>query len=133
VLLDLITVKFLLDYFASPMKFFGMFGLTCGGLGCLAGLATVGMKLGSGMDMTGNPLLLLAVFLGMAGLQLVSLGVLGEMNVRLYYDRQSKRPYRVACTRGFAESARSSQPEVGPRLRVTQAWTMSQSRTRRAV
>src|SRR5947207_15506678 len=61
VVLDLITVKYMLDYFASPMKLFGRFGLACFLIGAIAGLSTLGMKLAAGTDMTGNPLMLLAV------------------------------------------------------------------------
>src|SRR5205807_2048194 len=57
VVLDLLTVKYLLDYFASPMKLFGKVGLWLSGMSILSGLVTVAMKLLGGIDMTGNPLL----------------------------------------------------------------------------
>src|SRR5262245_55178846 len=53
VVLDLITVKYMLDYFASPMKLFGRFGLACLLVSLVAGFATIGMKLLGGVDMTG--------------------------------------------------------------------------------
>jgi glycosyltransferase involved in cell wall biosynthesis len=96
VVLDLITVKFLLDYLASPMKFFGRLGFACLGLGLISLMTTVGMKSWGGVDMTGNPLLLLSVFAFLAGLQVISLGILGEMSVRIYFDRQGRRPYAIA-------------------------------------
>jgi glycosyltransferase involved in cell wall biosynthesis len=92
VILDLITVKYMLDYFASPMKLFGSVGLACGGLSALSALATAWMKLVGGVDMTGNPLLMLAVFAMLASIQFFSLGLLGEVSARLYFDRQI-RPY----------------------------------------
>jgi glycosyltransferase involved in cell wall biosynthesis len=95
VVLDLITVKYMLDYFASPMKLFGRFGLAAIGLGGLAGIATVAMKFSSGVDMTGNPLLLLTVLSSMLGVQFLSLGLLGEVNARIYYATQPKRNYAV--------------------------------------
>ena len=101
VLLDLVTVKFMLDYFASPMKLFGKFGLGCLGTGLISVVATVWMKLASGVDMTGNPLLLLSVLSVMSGVQLLSLGILGEINVRIYYDRHQKKPYSVGQLIGF--------------------------------
>ncbi|HVW36398.1 MAG TPA: glycosyltransferase family 2 protein, partial [Pirellulales bacterium] len=57
VILDLITVKYMIQYLTSPMKLFGGMGLASFGLGALSGAATVGMKLAGGVDMTGNPLL----------------------------------------------------------------------------
>src|SRR5207248_2507749 len=61
VVLDLVTVKYMLDYFASPMKLFGRFGLACLAIAGVAAFLTSGMKLFAGTDMTGNPLMLLAV------------------------------------------------------------------------
>jgi len=61
VVLDLLTVKFMLDYFASPMKLFGKLGMYVGAGGVAAFLTTVLMKVFSGTDMTGNPLLLMGV------------------------------------------------------------------------
>ena len=95
VVLDLLTVKFLLTYSTSPMKLFGMIGLACGGGASLAGLATLGMKFWSGVDMTGNPLLLLTALLAIVGVQFLSLGLLGEMTARLYFSRQERCHYTV--------------------------------------
>ena len=95
VVLDLITVKYMLDYFASPMKLFGRFGLAGIGLGMIAGMVTLAMKFSSGVDMTGNPLLLLTVLSSMLGVQFLSLGLIGEVNARIYYATQSKRNYAV--------------------------------------
>jgi len=95
VVLDLVTVKFMLDYFASPMKLFGMIGLCCGLLAGVSGVATVAMKLLGSVDMTGNPLLLLSVFSAMIGLQFMSLGLLGEVNARTYYASRQKQHYAV--------------------------------------
>lgn len=100
VLMDLITVTYLIRYLASPMKLFGSLGLLCGAVGCLALAATVGMKLFSGSDMTGNPLLLLTVFSGMVAMQFFVLGMLGELGARIYYESQGKFPYGVRRTIG---------------------------------
>lgn len=95
VVLDLITVKYMLDYSASPMKLFGMLGFGCGLLSVLSGLAVLAMKLGWGVDMTGNPLLLLAVFATLVGVQLLSLGLLGEVSARIYFGSQNKQHFTV--------------------------------------
>jgi glycosyltransferase involved in cell wall biosynthesis len=103
VVLDLITVKYMLDYFASPMKLFGRFGLLAIALGMLAGVATVGMKFAGGVDMTGNPLLLLTVLSSMLGVQFLSLGLLGEVNARIYYATQRNQNYAVRELINFDE------------------------------
>jgi glycosyltransferase involved in cell wall biosynthesis len=95
VILDLMTVKYILAYAASPMKLFGVIGLCCVLFSGLALLGTVGMKLLSGVDMTGNPLLLLTAFSMMAAIQFFSLGLLGEVNARIYYGSQRKQHYAV--------------------------------------
>ena len=101
VVLDLITVKYLIQYQTSPMKLFGGLGLASLAAGGLAALATTVMKLLAGIDMTGNPLLLLSVFATLAGLQFFVLGMLGEVCVRTYYECQGKRPYSIRSTRNF--------------------------------
>jgi hypothetical protein len=95
VILDLITVKYMVQYMTSPMKLFGGAGLASGLLGGLAGLATIAMKWLGNVDMTGNPLLLLSVLGIMAGMQFFVLGMLGELGVRTYYESQGRQPYAI--------------------------------------
>jgi glycosyltransferase involved in cell wall biosynthesis len=95
VLLDLITVKYMTQYLTSPMKLFGKIGLLSCGIGLASGAATIAMKLAGGIDMTGNPLLLLSVFASFVGLQFLVLGMLGELGVRTYYESQNKQPYTI--------------------------------------
>ncbi len=98
VILDLLTVKFLIQYSTSPMRLFGSLGLGCTMAGCVAALAVFLMKLISGFDMTGNPLLYLSLFGFMTGVQFFSLGMLGEMSARTYYESQGRKPYAVRRT-----------------------------------
>lgn len=95
VVLDLLTVKYLLDYFASPMKLFGLLGLGSTAAAGLACAATIAMKVVSETDMTGNPLLLLTVFFALAGLQFFSLGLLGEVAARIYFAQNGRTNYAV--------------------------------------
>jgi glycosyltransferase involved in cell wall biosynthesis len=95
VILDLITVKYMLDYFASPMKLFGMVGLGCGALSALSAFSVLVMKVLGSYDMTGNPLLLLAVFSMMLSIQFLSLGLLGEVSARIYFGSLDKEHYTV--------------------------------------
>ncbi len=95
VILDLLTVKFLTAYLDRPMKLLGRIAML-GAIGsCVSLLATVGMKAVFGTDMTGNPLLLLAVMLAVMSLQLLGMGLLGEMNTRIYYLRSGRRPFAI--------------------------------------
>lgn len=100
VLLDLITVNYMVRYQTSPMKLFGGIGLLSLLAGGVAAAATVAMKL-RGTDMTGNPLLLLTVFASLAGLQFLVLGMLGEVAVRIYYESQDLAPYAVRSLVNF--------------------------------
>ncbi len=95
VVLDLLTVKYMLDYFASPMKLFGRIALGFLGLGTMMLLATVGLKMVANFDMSGNPLLLLGAMFWIVSVQLFSIGLLGEANTRLYYRRNERRPFAI--------------------------------------
>jgi glycosyltransferase involved in cell wall biosynthesis len=95
VVLDLMTVRFLQKYFDSPMKFFGKLGMLVGGLAFLAALGVVGMKLFAGTDMTGNPLLLLSILATILSAQFFSMGLLGEVNARIYFANGRRQNYQV--------------------------------------
>jgi glycosyltransferase involved in cell wall biosynthesis len=107
VLLDLVTVKYMLDYFASPMKLFGRIGLACAAAGLAAGSATIAMKLAAGADMTGNPLMLLTVLALIGSVQFLSLGLLGEVSARIYYAAQPKQNYAI---RGLVNFRSGDEP-----------------------
>jgi glycosyltransferase involved in cell wall biosynthesis len=110
VLLDLLTVKYLIQYLPSPMRLFGMLGLVCWTVGMLSGAATVGMKLLQGVDMTGNPLLLLSVGAVMLGGQFIVLGMLGELCVRIYFRVKQTEPYAIRRTIHFRKPRLAVQP-----------------------
>ncbi len=95
VLLDLLTVKFLLSYATRPIQIFGKWGLLCGMTGVGLGLYYTIEKLFFGIPLAGKPGLILAVLLILVGVQLISLGLLGELQVRTYYETQCKPTYRV--------------------------------------
>ncbi len=98
VVLDLVTVKYMLDYYSSPMKLFGRIGFGFMALGGLMLATTSVMKLAAGFDMTGNPLLLLGAVMCILSVQLFSIGLLGEANTRLYYQRDGRRPFTIRRT-----------------------------------
>jgi glycosyltransferase involved in cell wall biosynthesis len=95
VILDLITVRFLLSYSTRPIQIFGGLGALSFGLGTAFGVYLAFVKFVLGQDIGARPLLQLAVLLMLVGVQLVSMGLLGELVVRVYYEAQGKRIYMV--------------------------------------
>lgn len=95
VFLDLMTVKFLLSYSTKPIRLFGPLGLGAVSLSVLSGLAAIYMKLFDELSLNRNPLFLLSVILLFMGIQLISLGLIAEINVRTYHESQKKPIYVV--------------------------------------
>ena len=96
VLLDLLTVRFMLSYSARPMQLFGNLGLLSFVLGVITGLYLSVQKVIYGYRyQIDRPLLLLSVLLMVVGVQLVSMGLLGELVVRTYHETQGKPIYVI--------------------------------------
>jgi glycosyltransferase involved in cell wall biosynthesis len=95
VILDLLTVKFLLRYSTRPLQIFGLVGMITGSLGLLITgyLGFVRLVLGHGIGE--RPLLLLGVLLVFSGLQFMTIGLLAEMQARTYHESQDKPTYVV--------------------------------------
>ena len=96
VLLDLITVKLLGSYSTKPIYFFGFaaFGLWALAL-VFAAVVIIQRLLPPYPYAHNNPLLLLAVFLGIVGVQLILMGLLAELSIRTYHESQGKSVYVV--------------------------------------
>jgi len=77
--LDLMTVVVTTRYFKKPLHFFGAPGLLCGAAGAGINLWLTWQKLFGGRHLANRPLLFLGILLMIVGLQLVSLGLVGEM------------------------------------------------------
>jgi len=97
VFLDLICLKFLLDYSTKPLQLFGSWGLLSSAMGFAAGLFLAYEKflLHVKIMQEHGPLLFASVLLIVCGVQLISLGLLGEMLSRTYYESQRKPTYSV--------------------------------------
>ncbi len=95
VILDLITVKFLLSYGTRPIQVFGLMGLLSGGIGFLIALVMTFQRQFMGVPLAERPLLFLAVLLIFVGIQFVSLGLIAELQARTYHESQSKPVYHV--------------------------------------
>jgi glycosyltransferase involved in cell wall biosynthesis len=98
VFFDLLTIRFLLKYMSRPLHFFGSFGA----LGILAGsiisMILLGLKIihphANVMDEHG-PMFVIAGVLILAGIQMLAIGLLGELQVRHYYTNQQRTPYAI--------------------------------------
>ena len=103
VILDLVTVKFLLKYSSRPIHFFGMPGLALTTIGGLGLSYLVFGKLLFGMSIGDRPLLMLSILLLILGVQFVLFGLIGEMQTRIYHESQDKPVYYVRETIGWPD------------------------------
>jgi glycosyltransferase involved in cell wall biosynthesis len=96
VILDLLTVKFLLSYSTRPLQIFGLIGIAMGlgGAVITGGLAVQRLREVASLDQH-MPLLLLGILLIFTGFQLVTLGLLAELQVRTYHESQDKPIYVI--------------------------------------
>jgi glycosyltransferase involved in cell wall biosynthesis len=97
VLFDLLTIRFLLKYVTRPLHFFGPVGLLSLTLGFLINLWMIVEKLIYGTDLFDKhgPLMILGAILILAGIQLISSGLIGEMLSRTYFESQGKPIYAI--------------------------------------
>lgn len=95
VILDLMTVKFLLSYSTKPIQLFGKWGVYTLMAGLCSGAMTIYMKIFEHLSMNRNPLLILTGFLLFMGVQFIVMGLLGELNARTYFESQGKPIYVV--------------------------------------
>ena len=94
VLMDLFTIWFLQRFLTQPMHVFGFAGLMAITTSVVMSLYLLVVKI-MGEDIGSRPLLLLAVVLGLAGVQMFCLGLLGELLMRTYHESQNRSIYRV--------------------------------------
>src|SRR5262245_14879347 len=95
VMLDLVTVKFLLSYSTRPLQFFGLIGGAIGLLGAaISGWLAYEWVIGA-TSLSNRPLLLLGILLIVTGVQLVTIGLVAEIQARTYHESQNKPIYRV--------------------------------------
>jgi len=101
VVLDLLTVKFLLKYATRPLQLFGKWAVGTFLLAGLSGATTLYMKFFEGLQMNRNPLTTLTAFLLFTGVQFIVLGLLGELITRTYHEVQNKPIYTIRETRNL--------------------------------
>lgn len=126
VLLDLISIKFLLDYSTKPLRFFGLLSLLSTGTGGVIAFFLAYEKLfrHKSILLEHGPLLFIATLLILAGIQFLSMGLIGEMLSRTYYESQKKPIYALREIKGrIVQSAPGEElsEELTPRRRARKA------------
>lgn len=107
VLLDLLVIRFMQKAFDRPIHFFGTVGTISLGTAFLAGLWALGLKLIEGTSFVSTPLPLLAAFFALSGVLFILLGLIAELQMRVYFESQAKRFYTLRATRNITG-------EIGP-------------------
>lgn len=101
VLLDLVVLQFLYKYMDRPIQFFGFIGFFFSGVGVLAGIGAIVLRVFYGVYMIQTPLPVLSALCIIVGVQLVTMGILAEMIMRTYYESQGKKAYLIKETINF--------------------------------
>ena len=113
VILDLITVKFLGSYATKPIYFFGGLGMMVMVLSFLGAGFVLYQKFVNDVWVHRNPVFTLSVLLFIVGVQLVMMGLLAELIIRVYHEAQRKRIYRVQNTLNIDGAALEYASERG--------------------
>jgi glycosyltransferase involved in cell wall biosynthesis len=97
VFFDLLTIRFLLRYLSRPLHFFGTFGMMSifAGTGLVAWLGMEKFLRNIPIMPAHGPLMMASLGLLLGGLNLLAIGLLGEMQVRHYYEPSRRAPYSV--------------------------------------
>ena len=94
VMADLILMLFFQKYFQRPIHLFGGLGLLSFLLGGMINVYLLVLKI-MGEDIWGRPILILGFMLILAGIQLITTGIIAEIIVRTYFESQDKKTYRI--------------------------------------
>ena len=95
VILDLLTVKFLIDYMTRPMHFFGKIAISSFILSFLAGLAAIYLRIAGVATLIETPLPLMVAFLFIIGVQFLLMGLVAEMLTRVYFESLDRPIYTI--------------------------------------
>lgn len=102
VILDLISIKYLLSYSHRPLQIFGSLGLVMMMIGFFSGLYLTYVKYI--LHQTANrPLLFFTVLAVFVGFQMITLGLLAEMLARIYHEGFNKDAYSLRNQIGFSD------------------------------
>jgi glycosyltransferase involved in cell wall biosynthesis len=95
VLLDLVMLYFIDRAFDRPMQFFGKLGLAFWGLAAVIFGSALVLKYGYEVSLIQTPLPLLAATIGLSGVLFVLLGIIAEVQARIYFEARGKPPYKI--------------------------------------
>ena len=97
VFFDLMTIRFLLKYMTRPLHLFGSFGALgmLGGTGLAIWLLVLKVMTGGHVMSAHGPMFVIAGVLILAGIQMIGIGLLGELQVRHYHASNQRAPYAV--------------------------------------
>jgi hypothetical protein len=95
VILDLLTVKFLLSYSTRPVQIFGLIGLAMAIPGTIVTGYLAFVRIIGAQAIGNRPLLLFGILLIFTGVQLITLGLLAELQARTYHESQNKPTYAI--------------------------------------
>jgi len=98
VFFDLMTIRFLLKYMTRPLHFFGGFGVLSAAAGGAIAMYFLLAKLLHPFQPVMNdhaPLFIVAAVMIVCGIQLLALGLLGELQVRHYYTSEQPSAYTI--------------------------------------
>jgi glycosyltransferase involved in cell wall biosynthesis len=95
VVLDLLTVKFLLSYSTKPLQIFGLVGGGMALAGVIVSAYLAYVRLFGYQSIANRPLLLFGILLIFSGIQLITLGLLAELQSRTYHESQDKPTYVI--------------------------------------
>ena len=108
VLLDLTTLKFLRDFFVTPIYFFGWVGIISMCFGVLSFLCSIYLYIQSILPELSAALFILGPVLGAFGIVEITLGIIAEVLIRMHFELQKKEPYRIQQTQNITYSPHSS-------------------------
>ncbi|HEY5501550.1 MAG TPA: glycosyltransferase family 2 protein [Candidatus Humimicrobiaceae bacterium] len=95
VILDIIILKYLLSYSQRPIQIFGLIGLFTGAVGGIITIYLRIMRLFFNAALSSRPLFTLSIFMIFIGVQLITMGILGELLMRTYHEASGKPTYAI--------------------------------------
>jgi predicted anti-sigma-YlaC factor YlaD len=95
VILDIITIKFLLTYSKKPMQIFGLLGVFTSLVGFIATAYLIVERIFFNQPLSSRPLFILTIFMIFIGIQLITMGLLGEIMIRTYHEGTGKSTYAI--------------------------------------
>jgi glycosyltransferase involved in cell wall biosynthesis len=95
VILDIITIKFLLTYSKKPMQIFGLIGVAASLIGLGLTIWLIVERVFFDVSLSNRPLFILSIFIFLGGIQFVTMGLLGEIMMRTYHEGTGKPTYMI--------------------------------------